>query len=106
MSGHPALDQFFVEEFGGVLLSDFWAAYDAVGRIKQKCWPHAVGWLRDQEAGPAGQVTSANDRRKYQFTVSPSSRPSVSNASRSNSWGDRAAFSRRSCSFSASTISE
>ncbi len=35
--GHPALDQFFVEEFGGVLVSDFWAAYDAVGRTKQKC---------------------------------------------------------------------
>ena len=35
--GHPALDQFFVEEFDGVLVSDFWAAYDAVGRTKQKC---------------------------------------------------------------------
>jgi transposase len=49
--GHPALDRFFVEEFGGVLVSDFWAAYDAVGRAKQKCWPHLLRELKEVDAG-------------------------------------------------------
>jgi transposase len=49
--GHPALDQFFVEEFDGVLVSDFWAAYDAVGRTKQKCWPHLLRDLKEVDAG-------------------------------------------------------
>jgi transposase len=49
--GHPALDQFFVEEFDGVLVSDFWAAYDAVGRMKQKCWPHLLRDLKEVDKG-------------------------------------------------------
>lgn len=49
--GHPALDRFFVEEFDGVLVSDFWAAYDAVGRAKQKCWPHLLRDLEEVDAG-------------------------------------------------------
>jgi transposase len=49
--GHPALDQFFVEEFTGVLVSDFWAAYDAVGRTKQKCWPHLLRELKEVDTG-------------------------------------------------------
>ena len=49
--GHPALDQFFVAEFGGVLVTDFWAAYDAVGRTKQKCWPHLLRELKEVDAG-------------------------------------------------------
>jgi transposase len=49
--GHPALDQFFVEEFEGVLVSDFWAAYDAVGRMKQKCWPHLLRDLKEVDEG-------------------------------------------------------
>jgi transposase len=49
--GHPALDQFFVAEFGGVLVTDFWAAYDAVGRAKQKCWPHLLRELKAVDAG-------------------------------------------------------
>jgi transposase len=49
--GHAALDEFFVEEFGGILVSDFWAAYDAVGRTKQKCWPHLLRELKEVDAG-------------------------------------------------------
>jgi len=49
--GHPALDRFFVEEFGGVPVSDFWAAYDAVGRAKQKCWPHLLRELTEVDKG-------------------------------------------------------
>ena len=49
--GHPALDRFFVEEFDGVLVSDFWAAYDAVGRTKQKCWPHLLRELKEVDQG-------------------------------------------------------
>jgi transposase len=49
--GHPALDKFFVEEFQGVLVSDFWAAYDAVGRLSQKCWPHLLRDLKEVHEG-------------------------------------------------------
>jgi transposase len=49
--GHPALDRFFVSEFGGVLVSDFWAAYDAVGRLHQKCWPHLLRELKEVDEG-------------------------------------------------------
>jgi transposase len=52
--GHPALEEFFVEEFGGVLVSDFWAAYDAVGRTKQKCWPHLLRDLKEVDTGTEG----------------------------------------------------
>lgn len=45
--GHPALEQFFTDAFDGILVSDFWAAYDAIGRYHQKCWPHL---LRDLQA--------------------------------------------------------
>lgn len=45
--GHAALDKFFVEEFEGVLVTDFWKAYDAIGRMKQKCWPHLLRELKE-----------------------------------------------------------
>lgn len=54
--GHPALEEFFVAEFAGVLVSDFWAAYDAVGRTRQKCWPHLLRELKEVDEGSeAGQ---------------------------------------------------
>jgi len=34
-----------------VLVTDFWAAYDAVGRTKQKCWPHLLRELKEADAG-------------------------------------------------------
>ncbi|MDX2056287.1 MAG: IS66 family transposase [Gemmatimonadales bacterium] len=49
--GPPALDQFFVEAFRGVLVTAFWAAYDAVGRAKQKCWPHLRRELKEVDKG-------------------------------------------------------
>ena len=49
--GHPALDKFFVSDFDGVLVSDFWAAYDAVGRLHQKCWPHLLRDLKEVNQG-------------------------------------------------------
>lgn len=49
--GHPALDQFFAEEFNGVLVSDFWAAYDAVGHLHQKGWPHLLRDLKEVDKG-------------------------------------------------------
>jgi transposase len=52
--GHAALDEFFVEEFRGILVTDFWAAYDAVGRIKQKCWPHLLRELKEIDKGSEG----------------------------------------------------
>jgi transposase len=49
--GHAALDEFFVDEFRGILVTDFWAAYDAIGRTKQKCWPHLLRELKEVDAG-------------------------------------------------------
>jgi transposase len=45
--GHPALERFFVDEFRGILVTDFWKAYDAIGRTKQKCWPHLLRELKE-----------------------------------------------------------
>lgn len=45
--GHDALNRFFAEEFAGVLVTDFWAAYDAFAPRSQKCWAHL---LRDVAA--------------------------------------------------------
>jgi len=45
--GHAALDEFFRKEFGGVLVTDFWKAYDKVTTRRQMCWPHL---LRDLKA--------------------------------------------------------
>jgi transposase len=49
--GHPALDRFFAAEFDGVLVTDFWAAYDAVGHLQQKCWPHLLRELKEVDEG-------------------------------------------------------
>ena len=49
--GHPALDRFFAAEFDGVLVTDFWAAYDAAGRLQQKCWPHLLRDLKEVDEG-------------------------------------------------------
>ncbi|QEH36377.1 Transposase IS66 family protein [Aquisphaera giovannonii] len=45
--GSPALKRFFKEEFAGVLVTDFWAAYNAVvSARKQKCLPHLLRDLK------------------------------------------------------------
>jgi transposase len=45
--GSPALAKFFTQEFGGVLVSDFWGAYNSVAcALRQKCLVHL---LRDLE---------------------------------------------------------
>lgn len=39
--GSPALSEFFTEAIKGILITDFWAAYNAVScGGKQKCFPH------------------------------------------------------------------
>lgn len=49
--GSPALDEFFVTEFGGTLVTDFWAAYDSVAcGDRQRCWPHLLRELKKVEA--------------------------------------------------------
>lgn len=45
--GHAALDEFFAEEFAGVLVTDFLSAYDAVAKHRQKCWPHLLRELKE-----------------------------------------------------------
>src|SRR4051794_31281483 len=45
--GSPALKKFFKKEFAGVLVTDFWAAYNAVvAARKQKCLPHLLRDLK------------------------------------------------------------
>ena len=45
--GSPALKRFFTKEFNGVLVTDFWAAYNAVVCAqKQKCLPHLLRDLK------------------------------------------------------------
>jgi transposase len=50
--GHDALDEFFVEEFRGVLVSDFWKAYDAYADRRQKCWAHLLREVKEIDTGP------------------------------------------------------
>ena len=52
--GHEALDKFFVEEFWGILVTDFWKAYDATARMNQKCWAHLLRELKEVEQRPDG----------------------------------------------------
>ena len=41
--GSPVLQKFFTEAFDGVLITDFWAAYDSVEAAdRQKCLPHLL----------------------------------------------------------------
>lgn len=45
--GSPALKRFFKKEFAGVLVTDFWGAYNAiVCAQKQKCLPHLLRDLK------------------------------------------------------------
>lgn len=48
--GSPALMKFFIEEFSGTLVSDFWAAYNAVGcALRQTCLVHLLRELEQTE---------------------------------------------------------
>ena len=49
--GHPALNPFFIEEFPGIRVSDFWSADDAASRLHQKCWPHLWRELKEVHSG-------------------------------------------------------
>jgi transposase len=48
--GSPALKRFFIEEFGGTLVTDFWAAYNAVVcALRQTCLVHLLRELEHTE---------------------------------------------------------
>jgi transposase len=48
--GHPALLEFFTAEFAGVLVSDFWGAYNAVAcALRQTCLVHLLRDLKQVE---------------------------------------------------------
>jgi len=56
--GSPALEKFFIEAFGGTLVADFWAAYNALcAEDKQRCLAHL---LRELSA-----VDERNDSREW-----------------------------------------
>lgn len=49
--GSPALDEFFTQEFKGTLVTDFWAAYNAVAcGDRQMCLTHLLRDLKEVEA--------------------------------------------------------
>jgi transposase len=53
--GSEALNRFFVEEYQGILVTDFWRAYDAVNaRMNQKCWAHMLRELQSIDDHPEG----------------------------------------------------
>lgn len=61
--GSPALQAFFTQEFGGTLITDFWAAYGAVcAGDKQKCWAHLLREL-DAPREPPGDDWERFTRR-------------------------------------------
>lgn len=48
--GSPALRKFFIEEFAGTLVTDFWGAYNAVAcALRQTCLPHLLRELEHTE---------------------------------------------------------
>src|SRR6185437_1754887 len=48
--GHPALLEFFISEFNGILVSDFWGAYNAVAcALRQTCLVHLLRDLKQVE---------------------------------------------------------
>lgn len=48
--GSPALQKFFTQEFAGILVSDFWAAYNAVAcALRQTCLVHLLRELEHTE---------------------------------------------------------
>ena len=48
--GSPALLKFFIEEFSGTLVTDFWAAYNAVAcALRQTCLVHLLRELEHTE---------------------------------------------------------
>ena len=49
--GHEALKVFFTGAFEGVLVTDFWKAYDTITLSRQKCWPHLLRELADIDDG-------------------------------------------------------
>lgn len=48
--GSPALKRFFCKEYKGVLITDFWNAYNSViASAKQRCLPHLLRDLKRTE---------------------------------------------------------
>lgn len=48
--GSPALKKFFIDEFRGILVSDFWGAYNAVAcALRQTCLAHLLRDVHDVE---------------------------------------------------------
>ena len=86
--GHAALDKFFAEEFGGILVTDFWRAYDSVARVNQKCWAHLLRELKEVDervGGPRDDwpIFAKKLRRVYTDAVRVASRHgSISDAER------------------------
>jgi transposase len=50
--GHDALNEFFADEFPGILVTDFWRAYDAYAERRQKCWAHLLRDVKEIDTGP------------------------------------------------------
>ena len=64
--GSPALEKFFIEAFDGVLVTDFWAAYNAFATERQCCLVHLLRELEkvDERNGSAEWKAFAKKLRR------------------------------------------
>ena len=80
--GSPVLQKFFTEAFDGVLITDFWAAYDSVEAAdRQKCLPHLLRELEkvDQHnQGAEWQALAKKLRRLLRDGIRLRKRPDFS----------------------------
>jgi transposase len=80
--GSPALQKFFIEAFKGVLVTDFWAAYDAVcAGDNQKCLPHLLRELikvDERNDGPQWKAFSKQLKRLVRDGIRLRKRPDFS----------------------------
>jgi hypothetical protein len=75
----PALKRFFKNEFAGVLVTDFWAAYNAVVCVqKPKCLPHLLRDLKrtqhDHKPGGDWPAFSKQLKRLIRDSIRPGKR--------------------------------
>jgi transposase len=55
--GKVVVDEVLGEDFSGVLVSDFYAAYDHYPGLKQRCWAHLLREIKDLESQHARDPT-------------------------------------------------
>jgi transposase len=79
--GSPALEKFFAEAFDGVLITDFWAAYNAFATERQCCLVHLLRELEkvdEHNTSPEWQAFAKTLRRLVRDGIRLRKRPDFS----------------------------